>query len=208
MNIKSITAVAIGALMLSPIAASADNVAASLSASFGISPSGTVDVGATTFVTPQSLSVAAAAGGRVVAGSVATPLSSGAAAGAGSMDDGVAPYASVTNNGGAYEVNVAFAAPGLFAELAALEANLQAQIDANEGNIADLQAQVDALVADLNVLSNDVDANDTAIAVIEAQLNDICGLADWSFDGTTDSLSAGPFTLSYTPSGEVDCTPS
>lgn len=228
MTIKSLTAVAIGALMLSPLAASADNVAASLSASFGTAPSGTVDVGATTFVTPQSLSVAASAGDRVVAGSAATAFSSGAAAGAGSSSDGVAPYASVTNNGGAYEVTVAFAEPGLFAELAALEAALQAQITANAGDISALQAAVAALETQVAQNSGD-------IAAIQADLDNVCNLVTLGFNGDTGTVevdstasvltAVGTVSIfgttvlfnptfgnvqstgSFTPTGEVTCVP-
>lgn len=231
MTIKSLTAVAIGTLMLSPIAASADNVAASLSASFGTAPAGTVDVGATTFVTPQSLSVAAAAGDRVVAGSVATPFSSGAAAGAGSATDGVAPYASVTNEGGAYEVNVAFAEPGLFAALADLEQNLQDQITANADDIAGLNTALANLTTQVNTNSSD-------IAAIQNALNDVCSLVTLSFNGDSGTVEvsstgtavtgfiAGSVTVlgisipvptpvnstivstgAFTPTGEIICTP-
>lgn len=185
MSIKLLSAVAVSALAFAPAVAFGDNVAASLSASFGTSPSGvtTADIGGSTvtLVTPQSLSVAAAAGDRVVAGSAATPFSSGAAAGAGSATDGVAPYASVTNEGGAYEVNVAFAEPGLFAALADLEQNLQAQITANADDIAGLNTALANLTTQVNTNSSDIDAIQTA-------LNDVCSLVALDFNGDSGTV--------------------
>lgn len=240
MSIKLLSAVAVSALAFAPAVAFGDNVAASLSASFGTSPSGatTADIGGSTvtLVTPQSLSVAAAAGDRVVAGSAATPFSSGAAAGAGSATDGVAPYASVTNEGGAYEVNVAFAEPGLFAALADLEQNLQAQITANADDIAGLDAALQTLATQVNTNSND-------IAAIQTALNDVCGLVQLGLNGqpgtvevtststvvtggTTAGIELNPFnqanpdftiffdpteanvqsTGSFTPEGSISCS--
>ena len=96
-----------------PMFAAADGVAASLSASFGNGPGGTVGVNvgnlSGNIQAPTSVSVAGAAGDFAVASSVATAQSSGAAAGATDSTDYL-PVAEVTYRGGpnAYETTVSF----------------------------------------------------------------------------------------------------
>ena len=162
--IKKVTTVAVVALIAAaPTFSFAQGVAASLSASFGDNAGARVDVVPGTITEPTSISVAGAAGGRAVAGSVATALSTGAAAGAGGSTDGVAPYASVTYDGNAYELDVAFAEPGLFADLEALEIEV---------------AALEMLVA----------ANSSDIDGIQDALDDICSLASFAFSGTEGAV--------------------
>lgn len=110
---KKITYLAAITLLAAPTFASAEGVAASLSASFG-NNSGSVIVAPPsgaygTVVTPTSVSVAGAAGGFAVATSVATARSSGAASGATDNSD-LPPMAAVEYAGGpnAYETSVMF----------------------------------------------------------------------------------------------------
>jgi len=163
-KLSSLAAIALMATV--PSLASADGVAASLSASFGgnsgsvsvLPPSGAGGV----ITTPQSVSVAGAAGGFAVASSVATASSSGAAAGA-TDDVDLTPLAEVTYNGGvgAYETTVSFAPSATTIAAVAAAASAQAIADlclagfaVSQDPILASQAGTTGVIVDDNLLVN------------------------------------------------------
>lgn len=125
MNKFILTAITAAAFVGGPIAASAEAVAVSLSASFGENL-GLVNVADENIAAPTSVSVAGAAGTLAVASAVANMTTSGAAAGA-SIDTEYAPNAVVAATEGGYETNVSFV-PTNFDEIAIAAA--QAEIAA------------------------------------------------------------------------------
>ena len=193
---SSLAAIALIATV--PSLASADGVAASLSASFGgsqgnvsvLPPSGAGGV----ITTPQSVSVAGAAGGFAVASSVATASSSGAAAGATDNED-LTPLAEVTYNGavGAYETTVSFAPSASTIQAVAEAASTQAVLDfCNDTGFTVTQVTSDATQAfssgsldDTTVLFNgrdfgdevengDVSINNGAITITNGDITVSC----------------------------------
>jgi hypothetical protein len=109
---KTIKSLAVVALLATPTFASAESIAASLSASFG-EFEGSVVVNSvdplTQVNTPTSVSVSGAMGYTAVATSAATALSTTATSGA-SIEDGISPTATATYNdtSKAYETTVSF----------------------------------------------------------------------------------------------------
>lgn len=107
MNKFVMTAFTAAALVVGPMAASAQSIAAALSATFGAdSVDGQLE-GPGGITSVQSVSVAGAVGDFAVASAVANAASSGAAAGS-TSDTDFTPVADVSSNGGLYETNVAY----------------------------------------------------------------------------------------------------
>ena len=171
---KTINTLAVVALLATPTFASAQSIAASLSASFGsAAATSTADVadfadGSLANVTnPTSVSVAGALGSVAIATSAATALASSATSGA-TVDEDLAPTLDVNFTASGYEANLSFTpvidAEALAAELcdnlSATQASSSVDISGGGVKVNGVAGTIDAQTVD-NVVTGAITINCT-----------------------------------------------
>lgn len=193
MNPTTCKILAASIVAFTPVAASADSIAASLSASFGEASSVTIDVGndAIEMATPTSVAVAASAGLYAAAGSVANGTSAGAVAGA-AADGALTPVIGVNNVDGSYETSVYFVEPGTLAAIAALESDLATLTAA----VTEVQGKVDAICSAQGSGTVTLPTGDFVTGLTSETVNIVTGIS-FSFPNLT--VNTGDVLTSVTP---------